>query len=241
MSDRIKKLDEKVAAVWASILDNSRFVKLVREGQCDKQLYAMYMLETFHYTKHNARNQAIVGALMPESGDRARSAQYQKFCFEHAMEETGHELMALHDVLSLGLAKEDVRPGRPLPATEVLIAYLYWISAQGNPVQRLGYSFWAENCYTYINPIIEQIRSTLGLKASQMTFFIAHSAIDKDHAEEVQKMLVDHCRTDQDWEDVETVMETSLRLTGNLLEDVYWEYRRLSAGEPSRYSYLKKL
>ena len=56
-------------------------------------------------------------------------------------EETGHENMALRDIRSLGFDVSAVSQMRPLPATETLTAYLYWISVQGNPVQRLGYSF----------------------------------------------------------------------------------------------------
>lgn len=233
-SERLAELNDTVTKTWAGIFDQSKFVRTIQEGKVDKKLYALYMFETFHYTYHNARNQALVGVRLPEG-----YTQYQKFCFEHANEETGHELMALHDVLSaLGTKQKPVNLPKPLPATEVLIGYLYWISVQGNPLQRLGYSFWAENSYAYINPLVEKIKTTLALKTSQMTFFIAHSAIDKDHAEEVQRMIVNHCKTDEDWADVTRVAETSLRLTGNMLEDVYWEHQKLIRGEAKGYEFL---
>ena len=229
---RISHLNEVVATKWKRILDNSRFVNTIRDGKLDKRLYGLYLCQTYEYTRHNARNQALVGVVSPDG-----NPQYQKFCFDHAMEETGHELMALHDAHSLGVPKTAKMPG-PLPATEVLVAYLYWISAQGNPVQRLGYSFWAENSYEHINPLIDKIRETLQLKNSQMTFFVAHSAIDKEHAEEVERMLRDHCKTEADWAAVERVALLSLELTGNMLEDVYWEYQKLVDGKASPYSFL---
>lgn len=232
---RLARLNETVTRTWERILDNSRFVRTIREGKLDKRLYALYLTQTYEYTRHNARNQALVGVLAKDG-----NPQYQKFCFEHAMEETGHELMALHDAHSMGLPKDTKLPGA-LPATEVLVAYLYWVSAQGNPVQRLGYSFWAENSYQHINPLIEKIRDTLQLKNSQMTFFVAHSAIDKEHAEEVERMLLQHCRTEQDWHDVERVAITSLKLTGDMLEDVYWEYQALADGKSSSYDFLNAL
>jgi pyrroloquinoline quinone (PQQ) biosynthesis protein C len=105
----------------------------------------------------------------------------------------------------------------------------------------LGYSFWAENSYEHINPLIGKIRDTLQLKNSQMTFFVAHSDIDKEHAEEVERMLTRHCQTKSDWDAVERVAVLSLQLTGNMLEDVYWEYQKLVAGKPSSYSFLNQI
>lgn len=221
MQSNRAKLDQIAEKTWGEILDNSRFVRWVMEGKMDKRGWATYLVQTYHYTLHNSRNQAMVGVTMASG-----NPQYQKFCFEHAMEETGHELMALHDASSLGFSKEELVQERPLPETEVLIAYLYWISAKGNPLQRLGYSYWAENSYRYIMPMVKKIQQGLELKNSQMTFFIAHSDIDKEHAEEVAQMLDRHCKTEQDWDDVGRVLETSLRLTAEMLEGVYREIQR---------------
>lgn len=135
-------------------------------GSVSKALYALYMIETFHYTAHNARNQGLVGVR------HADNPVYAKFCFEHAAQEVGHEKMALHDVMSLGLKSEVFDMPPALPATEVLIAYLYWISFTGNPLQRLGYSYWAENAYQFITPLITRISEVLALKPAQLTFLL---------------------------------------------------------------------
>lgn len=232
----LEQLKAKTEAGWKRILDNSRFVRHIQEGKLDRKLYALYLVETYHYTKHNSRNQALVGVKMGDG-----NPQYQKFCFDHAMEETGHELMAWHDAKALGLSAQLTDLPAPLPATEVLIAYLYWISEHGNPLRRLGYSFWAENSYEYINPLVDKIRTTLDLKNSQMTFFVAHSAIDKEHAEEVERMLKSQCKTEQDWADVAQVAEVTLQLTGNLLEDVYWEYQQVISGASKRFPAIHPL
>ena len=207
-TERLEILSGKLRALWAEILPSLAFVREIQAGPIDPALYARYMIETYHYTFHNARNQALVGV-------RAQgvSPRYTKFCFDHAEEETGHELMALHDVQSMGLLPEGARLPSPVRETEVLVAYLYWISAFGNPLQRLGYSFWAENAYEYILPLLAKIRGDLKLKDSQMTFFVAHSDIDQEHAEEVKRVILEHAKRPEDWVDIEQVMETSLRLT----------------------------
>jgi thiaminase len=233
---RFEALDTTLKSVWEELFQRCRFIQTVQRGEVDKKLYALYMLETYHYTRHNARNQALVGVRALEE-----DGPYLRFCFEHAKDEAGHELMAMHDILSLGLKQGDFTAPPPLPATEVLIAYLYWISATGNPLRRLGYSYWAESVYRYINPLIARVQQTLNLKSAQMTFFIAHAKIDAEHEQDVRKMLAERCRSDQDWADVERVMTTSLRLTGEMMEDVSAEYERLVTGKPTPYRFLDAL
>ncbi len=232
---RLDRLNTRLSQIWGEILQHSRLVNAINEGSVDKALYAIYMLETYHYTSHNARNQALVGVRYAEH------IPYAKFCFQHAAEEVGHEKMALHDVMSIGLKNEKFEIPHALPATEILIAYLYWISFTGNPLQRLGYSYLAENAYQYINPIIGRLREVLQLDEAQLTFFIAHSDIDADHFEEIKSIMKRSCKAESDWVDIARVMETSLRLTGDMLESVYDEYERYKAGKSNRYSFLSVL
>ncbi|ABE57013.1 TENA/THI-4 protein [Shewanella denitrificans OS217] len=230
----LTKLEQKVATMWDSILTNSPFIHEVLDGKATKALYAIYMTETYHYTKHNAKNQALVGIM-----GKDLPGKYLSFCFHHAHEEAGHELMALSDIASIGFDREDVLSSKPLPATETLIAYLYWISATGNPVQRLGYSYWAENVYGYIDPVLKAIQSTLDLTPQSMKFFIAHSKIDAKHAEEVNEMLHEVCKTQEDVDSVVAVMENSLVLTARILDDVWKEYQLFQSGASDRYAFLR--
>jgi pyrroloquinoline quinone (PQQ) biosynthesis protein C len=229
-------LKARVSAIWEEILSTSRFVQAIKSGEITKQLYGLYLIETYHYTRHNARNQALVGVRCPEE-----QRQYQKFCFVHASEEVGHEQMALHDLVSLGLKDAPPAIPPPLPATDVLTGYLYWISYQGNPLQRLGYSYWAESCYEYVRPLMGQVQKTLGLTPAQMTFFVAHADIDVEHSQLVNDMIVKRCTTADDWDAVGQVMETSLRLTGRMMDEVAAEYGRLVAGTTDRCAFLRRL
>lgn len=232
----LQHLEQRLARTWAELFSSSRFIRTIQQREMTKKLYALYMLETYHYTQHNTRNQALVAV-----HGQLQSRHYQKFCLTHAAEEVGHEQMALHDVLSLGLKAGDFQLPEPLPETETLIAYLYWVSTNGNPVRRLGYSFWAESCYQYVNPLIQQIRETLQLTPAQLTFFVAHAEIDQDHMAAVNEMLQKVCTSSADWEAVAEVMETSLRLTGRMMEAVYDEYLALLDGRSSRYAFLASL
>jgi pyrroloquinoline quinone (PQQ) biosynthesis protein C len=235
---RFEKLNHKVSSLWKEILDQSPLVRTVMNSpKVDRRLYALYLLETYHYTSHNAKNQALVGVRY--QGD---NIPYMKFCFEHANEEAGHELMALHDLKALGMKTWPIDLPQPLPATDVLNAYLYYISFQGNPLARLGYSFWAESVYTHINPLLVKIQKDLNLTKSQMTFFMAHSEIDAKHADEVASVISSSVRSEKDWDDIERVMTTSLKLTSAMLTDINDAFLDLVKNEEtSPYRILNEL
>ena len=99
-SDRFGHLQTQRDLAWSEILENSKWANFIREGEFDRRLYGIYLIETYHYVIHNPRHQAMVGA-----GTKEPIFKYIKFCYEHAEEETGHEMMAFHDLLSLGYKK----------------------------------------------------------------------------------------------------------------------------------------
>lgn len=233
INQQFAALEQRISATWTDILDNSPLARSIRTGAFSQELYMIYMLETYHYTSHNARNQAVAGVAHPEN------PVYMKFCFDHAADEAGHEMMALHDLRSLGQAEGELALPAPLPSTETLIAYLYWASKNGNPFRRLGYSFWAESSYQYITPLVGKVKERLGLKDSQLTFFVAHSAIDEEHAREVRNIIERVAKTQADWDAIGETAEVSLRLTGRMLDDVHAEYQKLAGGLPSRYSAVR--
>lgn len=231
--EQLRVLEKRIDTTWADVLESSPLIRAINSGEFTKELYMIYMIETYHYTSHNACNQALAGISHPEN------PVFMKFCFDHAADESGHELMALHDLRSFANVAEEISLPAPLPATEVLISYLYWVSQHGNPYRRLGYSFWAESSYQYINPVVEKVKQQLGLRDGQLTFFMAHSVIDQAHADEVRDITKRVAKHQADWDAIAETAEVSLRLTGYVLNAVHSEYRALIRGAPSRYSCVR--
>ncbi len=228
----IERLKRARDAAWAEILRDADWPSFILSGQFDRRLYGIFLLETYHYVSHNPRHQALVA-----TSARTVPFRYLKFCYQHAEEETGHEMMALHDLQAMGAVLPERLP-LPAPATETFIAYLYWISSNGNPLRRLGYSFWAEDSYGYIGPLVGAIRDVLGLRDQQMTFIVSHATIDEEHARTIEEMISSLCTTREDWESVETIMQTTLRLQSDMLSSVVRSYLELRDGDASRYGFL---
>ncbi len=228
--DQLRKTRDKE---WAQIIGNAKWCTFVHNGDYDRRFYGIYLVETYHYVMHNPKHQALVATRFTEM-----PANYMKFCYEHAEEEAGHESMAFHDLLNMGITKESFTMPLPLPSTETFIAYLYRVSAVGNTLRRLGYSFWAEDSYQYIQDIMGKVISTLHLNNKHTTFLVSHAAIDEDHAAEIESMIQKYCVTEYDWDAVTEVLITSLKLQSAMLDDIVDEYLLLKSGEKSRYSFL---
>jgi pyrroloquinoline quinone (PQQ) biosynthesis protein C len=108
-------------------------------------------------------------------------------------------------------------------------------------VQRLGYSYWAERWFRYAGPALEALIRNMRLKPDDVTFFTVHAKIDAKHSEEVEEILKLVVKTNRDRRDVERVMETSLRLMGSILNEVYETYARLEKGQAPEFEYLNVL
>lgn len=235
----LKELESKVAEKWSEILSQPQAIQFANSlmGK-DRRIYALYLTQVYHYAFHTARNQALV-AVNPANKD----IHYMQFCLEHALEETGHELMALHDLRSMGVAINDPENEMPpaLIPTKLLIAYLYRVATDGNPVQRLGYSYWAESSYGHIRKFMDELSSNMNLDKKQMTFFYNHSAIDDKHAKDVENILLKVCKTQADWDAVTETALVTLDLTHQILKAVIGEYEKLVRGLPSQFEILKGL
>ena len=235
----LQKLDAIISQKWEEILTQPQAVNFAGSlmGH-DRRVYALYLTQVYHYAFHTARNQALV-AVNPANVN----TKYMQFCLEHALEETGHELMALHDLRSIGVPIND--PAKDMPpamvATELLIAYLYWVSTHGSPVQRLGYSYWAERSYDFIGKFVDDLGNNMDLSKRQMTFYHNHATIDDKHAKDVEKILLSVCETEEDWKQVTKVAVTTIDLTHQILISVIDEYEKLVEEQHSQYAILNCL
>ncbi|WP_228762860.1 iron-containing redox enzyme family protein [Xylella fastidiosa] len=182
------------------------------------------MEQIYHYTRHNSVNQAAAAySTAPEN------RRLLRFVYKHALEELGHEQMVVHDLKSINLYNEGFENLRPLPATQALISYLYKVALDKGAVARLGYSYWAENCYGHIDPLLRKFSNDLNLTKNNMSFFVAHSEIDSKHSDEVNEAISFSELTKDEEEEIINTDVTTLYLTGQILEQVAHEYSLTSA------------
>ncbi|RKP48232.1 iron-containing redox enzyme family protein [Trinickia fusca] len=217
-SDIFSRLDHVVNQGWAEV-HAGRLWKHIREHGIDQDLYQALMVELFHYTRHNSINQAFAAwKVSPEN------IGLLKFCYEHADDELGHEKMVEHDLRVVGLLTPDLLARAPLPPTQALIAYLYYIGFTKGAIARLGYSYWAETAYDHIAEVLTAIRQHLGFTDPQLTFFVSHQKVDVHHAKQVHDAIERYAVSPEDQASVIEVARTTLYLTGKLLEAAFDAY-----------------
>lgn len=215
----IAQLNAQTEHRWQSILKNDLFT-FAMSNDIDVNLYASIMYELYHYTRHNSINQAAAAfATSPQD------TQLLKFVYHHAADELGHENMVLSDLKRVGVDPEAVKASTPLAPTTALTAYIYQVALTQGAKARLGYSFWAEDSYGYIDGLLKKIQQDLNLEGRDMSFFVAHSAIDEKHAEEVQEAIELSVKTPEEQQALAVVADTTLYLTGKLLEEALVRYQ----------------
>lgn len=234
-----KELDQAMTEEWDVIVKHNAFFNALMDGLDDRRLLGIYLCEVYNTVKHSAITQALVAQRL--ANPTTLSIRYMKYCLNHALEEVGHEQMALHDLRSLGVDITNETMPAPSIATEAFTGYVYRLATTGNPLQRLGYSYWAENCYAYFAPIAMAIVQNMKLEAKNLTFFVQHGEIDKEHANEVKKIIADQVSTEADKTDIMSALRGTIRLQGAMLAEVYVLYQRYLKGELPRYDFVKKL
>lgn len=211
-SSFIQTLKDATVQDWDAI-KKGNFWKLVLGHTVTPELYRDLMIEVYQYTKHNSRNQAACAMVDAPEG-------LLRFAYHHAADELGHERMVIHDLESLNLLEKDALQKKPLPATEALIGYLYFVASKYGAIARLGYSFWAEDVYEQIDDALGKIRRDLSLTDRNMTFFVAHAKIDEKHIDQVTDCIERFAKTPEEQALVMQVARTTIFLTGQLLEQV---------------------
>jgi pyrroloquinoline quinone (PQQ) biosynthesis protein C len=208
----INELTQIVEKEWANA-KQGKFWNVILNKPVSRELYQKLMIEIYHYTKHNSMNQAVASFVAAPEG-------LLKFVYQHAYEELGHERMVTHDLEAIGLLDKVKLYQNPLPATEALTGYLYYVALKYGAVARLGYSFWAESVYSHIDELIQKIRTDLNLTNKEMSFFVAHSRIDTKHFQEVSEAIINFAVTDEQKSLIKQVTKTTMFLTFQMLEQV---------------------
>ncbi|MDB5870962.1 MAG: putative transcriptional activator, TenA family [Ramlibacter sp.] len=215
-----QELRATVEAEWSRI-KQGEFWRRVMGEPVPPSLWRDLLLQVYHYSKHNSMNQAVAAFVPAPEG-------LLKFVYRHAAEELGHERMVTHDLKSIGLLEERDLTAAPLPATEALIGYLYYVALRYGPIARLGYSFWAEGAHAHIQEPLKKICADLKLTSKNVTFFGSHAEADEAHIQQVEEAIERFAISNEDRELVSRVCVTTLSLTGQLLEQVARQHRQES-------------
>jgi pyrroloquinoline quinone (PQQ) biosynthesis protein C len=163
--------------------------------------YVAFLTQAYHHVKHTVPLLMAVGSRLPEDKEWLRTA-----VAEYIEEEIGHQEWILNDIAQCGFDKEFVRHSKPLPATDLMVAYAYDMIQRKNPLGFFGMVHVLEG--TSINladQVADAARETLKLPRSAFTYLYSHGSLDQDHvkffeglmdqivAVQEQQLIIDSC------------------------------------------------
>ena len=139
--------------------------------------YAAFLGQAYHHVKHTVPLVMAVGGRLPERLEWLRAA-----VAEYIEEEIGHHEWVLDDIAACGFDREEVRASRPLPATELMVAYAYDTVQRGNPVGFFGMVLVLEGTSIRLaDRVADAVQQATGLPDNAFTYLRSHGALDQDH------------------------------------------------------------
>jgi hypothetical protein len=207
-------LDTKVAAAFAE-LRRARFWRHIKTHGWTLPLYQRCLVELAHLTAHTPVTLGLAA-----SREHALNRDLLKYCFAHGAEELYHDQLAHNDLCSTGFSDHTLSRTVALPATQALIAYLYYSSLHLGAMARMAYSYWGETFTAQVGELLVQAESQLGLRPNQMTFFRTHQDADPGHANEVREIVQKYTVTEADRMTVGQALDTTLYLMLQVLDGI---------------------
>lgn len=222
--------NEKLNLISDQALKTNGFFLFLDQGVADKKLYALFLIQYFHLLKHFSKSQALTVERIKNS--TTLDVLYQKFCLESSLELTGGEVRVLKDLNNLGIGAftEESLPN-PLSETQDLIDYLYEVSMDGNPYQRLGMNYWILEAVEIFQPVIFRFINDLNLKRNMMSSLIEYDLYnEKSHARALKIMNLT-MNDEKNQDAFLIVMEESLKMTSSMLSAIYHQYSTMFSDE----------
>jgi pyrroloquinoline quinone (PQQ) biosynthesis protein C len=147
------------------------------EGKVSLQEYLAFLGQAYHHVSHTVPLLMGFGYHLPEHLQWLQGA-----VAEYIEEEKGHEAWILDDIRACGGDAEAVRQQRPLPATELMVAYAHDVIARRNPIGFFGMVFVLEGTSAALaSNAAGAIQQQLGLPDGAFRYLTSHGSLDQQH------------------------------------------------------------
>lgn len=225
---------ETVLNEWNTSLAKERdsfWWQLLISGNVKISHYLGFLKETYHSTRVNPQTQVFATRFFDPSEQRF----VQKF-LRHALEEVGHDRMAVDDMIALGVPEKVILISEPGPMTVSFSGLPIYLIQFKNPLCYLGHLFHLEFIATQNGSGFIEILKSAGVPENAMTFLSEHAHIDPRHNKMMQEYIEMLCKTSTDLDAVIYGATTACRAYSKMLEDacLIGEREFSSYDEPSQ-------
>lgn len=196
-------------------LEATTVVKSALAGTVNRDQYARYLANAWHYARNSPKVMAIASARCMD--DHPELAAY---LLRHAEEERGHDQWALADLRALGVKETSVRESAPVPACAAMIGYIHYVAGVANPVGLFGWMYILEAVGEDLGAAIAgKLKAAMPSDASHR-FVTGHGVSDVGHTHELTEQIERHVRDKEDVRDVDRVADVVADLYVRMFREI---------------------
>jgi pyrroloquinoline quinone (PQQ) biosynthesis protein C len=211
-------LQDSTQTERAQLLD-SALVHDALDGKLSRDQYVAFLCQAYHHVKHTVPLLMAAGSRLPEDKEWLRVA-----LAEYVEEELGHQEWILSDIAACGYDPEKARHSIPNRATEVMVAYAYYMVDRLNPVGFFGMVHVLEGTSVQVaTQAASAIAKSTGLSKQAFSYLDSHGSLDIEHVKFFER-LMDKIEDERD----QQLIVHSARNFYHLYGDVY---RSVEAGQ----------
>lgn len=155
------------------------------QGRVTLDEYRAFLGQAYHHVRHTVPLLMGCGYRLPDRLNWLRRA-----LGEYIEEEVGHEEWILDDIAACGGDAGAARAARPLPATELMVAYAYDTIQRRNPAGMFGMVFVLESTSAALaSHAADAIQGSLGLPKGAFRYLTSHGSLDQEHIRFFQSLV----------------------------------------------------
>lgn len=178
--------------------------------------YASALREIYFYTRDNPQLQCAMTL-----GFRGSRRTAVRRIVGHALDEVGHDALALNDLAALGHDVSRIPGEEPLPSTLPLIAHPVYVLQQRNPVGYLGQIFFLEFMPTRSGARYLAALAAAGVPEEATTFLAEHAEVDEHHNRIMRKHVADLVLDEDDLRECQLAIRNCAYLYAQMLQGAF--------------------
>ena len=211
-------LQDSTQTERAQLLDCS-LVHDALAGRLSRDQYVAFLCQAYPHVKHTVPLLMAAGSRLPDDKEWLRVA-----LAEYVEEELGHQEWILSDIAACGYDPEKARHSIPNRATEVMVAYAYYMVDRLNPVGFFGMVHVLEGTSVQVaTQAASAIAKSTGFSKQAFSYLDSHGSLDIEHVKFFER-LMDKIEDERD----QQLIVHSARNFYHLYGDVY---RSVEAGQ----------
>lgn len=210
---------QKLKDKWFEIMSSLPVTEWQRRldmGEVGLEHYKGFLLETYHQAGTNPQIQSYATMFL-----KGNPRDIVKMFYKHAVSEIGHDILAMNDLINLGVEKKVIVDSKPLPSTRALSSNVLFDIQFRNPIRYLGYLFHLEFLPTQNGPKHLQLLSELGIPKEAVTFLLEHATIDVAHNKLMETYVNELVTSSLIFEEVADTMYVTASLHQRMIDDSF--------------------